>query len=81
MFDMDEYEAQLRKDPRAGKIIEQAASSEEGRRIVRSIDAAAAEKAAREGDTRTLKNILSQVLSSPDGKALVQKLQQAAKEK
>ncbi|MGN1001880.1 MAG: hypothetical protein ACI4PC_03840 [Oscillospiraceae bacterium] len=80
MPNLDEWEKQMKKNPRAGKMMETAAMSQEGRRIMQSVDAAAVEKAAREGDTAALKSILSQVLSSPDGKALAQKLQETMKQ-
>lgn len=77
MPDLNELEKQLKNDPKTGKLVEAAASSAEGRRVMASLDSAAVEKAAREGDAAALKSILSQVLSTPDGKALARKLSQA----
>lgn len=62
-------------------MLETAAASREGQRIMRSLDPAAVEKAAREGDAAALKNILSRVLSTPDGKALAEKLRQSMEQK
>jgi hypothetical protein len=73
MEDFSKLEQQLRSDDR----IKAAADSPEGRRISASIDQQAVEKAAREGDSAALKDILTQVLSTPDGKALAEKLRQA----
>ena len=76
MNNFSELEKQLRGNPNAEKLMK-AADCAEGRRIAQSLDQTAVEKAARDGDSAALKNILSQVLSTPDGKALAQKLQQA----
>lgn len=78
---LGELEKQLKNNPQAGKMLEKAAASEEGRRIMRSVDSAAVEKAAREGDAAALKSILSQVLSTPDGRALAKKLRQSMDQK
>lgn len=76
----DELEKQLKKNPKAGKLMEDAVMSAEGQRIMRSVDSAEVERAAREGDAAALKSILRQILSTPDGQALVQRLRQDIKQ-
>lgn len=76
MNNFSELEKQLRGNPNAERLMK-AADCAEGRRITQSLDPAAVERAAKNGDTAALQSILAQVMSTPDGKALAQKLQQA----
>ena len=80
MNNFSELEKQLRGNPNAERLMK-AADCAEGRRITPSLDQAAVERAAKNGDTAALQSILAQVMSTPDGKALAQKLQQAMKGK
>lgn len=77
MEDLEKLGRQLESGP-LGDSLRQAAASAEGRRLMGRLDAQALEKAAREGDMQSLKNILASVLASPEGKALAGMIKQAA---
>lgn len=76
MGDFSSLERQIENSPMAEKL-RQAAASAEGQRIMRNIDAAAVEKAAKQGDMQALKNILNGVLSTPEGQALALKIKKS----
>ena len=78
MNELEEFAKKLQNSPKSGGI-NAAANSAEARRVASSLDAAAVEKAAKNGDAAALKGILSQVLSTPDGQALAKKIQEAMK--
>ena len=78
MNEIEEFAKKLQNSPQAGGI-KAAANSAEARRVMSSLDAAAVEKAAKNGDTAALQSFVSQVLSTPDGKALAKKIQEAMK--
>jgi len=69
-------EREIKSSPAAEKLRE-AAASEEGQKVLRSLDQAKIERAAKSGDMETLKDILSGVLSTPEGKALAQKIRKS----
>lgn len=78
MKDFSKYEQEIRKSPKAGKIME-AADSEEGKRLSRMLDSSELERAVSSGDTEAMKKILAQVLSTPDGQALAKKVKEIMK--
>ena len=71
---MQDFEKISRELERRGKTetIRKLASSPEGQRISGMIDPQAVEKAARGGDTESLKNMLSKILATPEGKQLAE---------
>ena len=73
--------AQLKKALENKDALKAATQSAEGQKLMRQIDPAALEQAAKHGDTAQLKAILSQVLSSPEGKSLAQKVERAVRQK
>ena len=78
MNELTEFARKLEKSPQAGGI-KAAAESAEAKRVMSSLNGAAVERAAKNGDAAALKGILSQVLSTPDGQALAKKIQDAMK--
>ena len=54
-----------------------AASSEPAKKLMRNLDAAGLEQAAKRGDTEALKRYLNQVLATPEGKALAEQVRKA----
>ena len=73
MKNLSDYEKELKKSPKAGRLM-QAADCDEGRRLASQLDSAALERAVKSGDAQELRKILSQVLSTPDGQALARKI-------
>lgn len=73
MADLESLEREINSSPAAEKLRE-AAASPEGQRVLRSLDASAVEKAAKNGDIQALKDILSGVLATPEGQALAKKI-------
>ena len=73
MKSLSDYEKELKKSPKAGRLM-QAADCDEGRRLASQLDSAALERAVKSGDAQELRKILSQVLSTPDGQALARKI-------
>ena len=69
--------AQFKRELEAKKELKAAVQSEAGQKLLRQMDAAEVERAAKSGDTAALKNILSRVLSSPEGRELAEKVQKA----
>lgn len=78
MNELEEFAKKLQNSPQAGGI-KAAANSAEARRVMSSLDGAAVERAAKNGDAAALKGFLSQILSTPDGQALAKKIQEAMK--
>ena len=76
MADLESLEREIKSSPAAEKLRE-AAASEEGRRVLQNLDAAAVEKAAKSGDMQALRDILSGVLSTPEGQALAKKIRRS----
>lgn len=62
---------------RRGESLRRLADSDDGRALSRMVDAAAVERAAKNGDTDALRDILAQVLSTDEGKRLAQQLKKA----
>ena len=71
---MQNFEALSRELERRGKTeeIKKIAQSSDGQRISGMIDPQAVEKAARGGDTESLKNMLGRILETPEGKRLAE---------
>ena len=69
--------AKLKQELEQKKELKAAVESESGKKLMQRIDAAALERAAKTGDTETLKKMLGQVLSTPEGRALADKIQKA----
>lgn len=76
MADLESLEREIKSSPAAEKL-RAAASSEEGQRVLKNLDAAKVEQAAKSGDMQALKDILSGVLSTPEGQALAKKIRQS----
>ena len=76
MADFAQLGRQFQTGPMA-ESLKKAAASQEGQRVMRSLDADAVEKAAKQGDMQALKGILSTVLASSEGQALVRQLKQS----
>ncbi|MDY4488838.1 MAG: hypothetical protein SPE18_12445 [Candidatus Limivicinus sp.] len=71
---MQNFEQLSRELERRGKTeeINKLAQSRDGQRISGMIDPQAVEKAARGGDTESLKNMLGRILETPEGKRLAE---------
>ena len=71
---MQNFEALSRELERRGKTeeIKKIAQSSDGQRISGMTDPQAVEKAARGGDTESLKNMLGRILETPEGKRLAE---------
>ena len=71
---MQNFESLSRELERRGKTeeINKLAQSRDGQRISGMIDPQAVEKAARGGDTESLKNMLGRILETPEGKRLAE---------
>lgn len=69
---MQNFETLSRELERRGKTeeIKKIAQSRDGQRISGMFDPQAIEKAARGGDTESLKNMLGKILETPEGKRL-----------
>lgn len=80
MKNLESLQRQIEDSGMADKL-RQAADSAEGQRIMRSIDTAAVEKAAKQGDMQALKDILGKVLSTPEGQSLARKIKQSMQDK
>jgi len=76
MDELGKLSRQLQSGPMADKM-KQAAASPEGQRLLRSIDSAAVEKAAKQGDMDALRNILKGVLATGEGQALAKMIRQS----
>ena len=76
MADLESLEREIKSSPAAEKLRE-AAASEEGQKVLRGLDAAEVEKAAKSGDMQALRSILSGVLSTPEGRALAEKVRKS----
>ena len=76
MGELDALERAIGTSPVADKLRE-AVSSAEGQRVLKNLDTAKVEKAAKAGDMQALKDILSGVLSTPEGQALAQKIRKS----
>lgn len=80
MKNLESLQRQIEDSGMADKL-RQAADSAEGQRIMRSIDTAAVEKAAKQGDMQALKDILGKVLATPEGQSLAKKIKQSMQDK
>jgi hypothetical protein len=60
--------------------LRKAADSEAGRRVAKMLDPSEVERAAKDGDTRALEDILRQVMSTPEGKSLAEQVKKAVSE-
>ena len=80
MKDIESLQRQIESSGMADKL-RQAADSAEGQRIMRSIDTAAVERAAKQGDMQALKDILGKVLATPEGQNLARKIKQSMQDK
>jgi len=69
--------SKLKQELEQNKELKAAAESESGKKLMQRIDSAALERAAKTGDTETLKRVLGQVLTTPEGRALADKIQKA----
>ena len=76
MVDLESIQKEIKSSP-AGEALKAAAESAEGKKVLESLDAEKVEKAAREGDMASLRQILSGVLSTPEGQALAQKIRKS----
>ena len=62
---------------RKADAIRSIADSEDGQLISRMFDAKAVERAAKSGDTKALKDILTQVLGTSEGQRLLENVKNA----
>lgn len=76
MADLESLEREIKSSP-AAETLKAAAASPEGQRVLKNLDTAAVEKAAKTGDMQALKDILSGVLSTPEGQALAGKIRKS----
>lgn len=76
MKDMDALKKQLARDGRLQRL-QEIADSTDGQKLAGALDAQKIERAARAGDTETLRQILTQVLSTDTGQRLAGKVKDA----
>lgn len=73
-MDLDEMKRKLEKNG----ALQAAASSDTAKKLMKSIDTAGLEQAAKRGDAEALKRYLAQALATPEGKALAEQVKKAA---
>ena len=73
-MDLDGMKRELEKNG----ALRAAASSDTAKKLMKNLDAAGLEQAAKRGDTEALKRYLAQVLATPEGKALAEQVRKAA---
>ena len=73
-MDLDGMKRELEKNG----ALRAAASSDAAQKLMKNLDAAGLEQAAKRGDTEALKKYLTQVLATPEGKALAEQVRKAA---
>ena len=73
-MDLDGMKRELEKNG----ALRAAASSDSAKKLMKNLDAAGLEQAAKRGDTEALKRYLTQVLATPEGKALAEQVRKAA---
>lgn len=76
MKDLDALKNQLARDGRLQRL-QEIADSTDGQKLAGALDAQKIERAARAGDTETLRQILTQVLSTDTGQRLAGKVKDA----
>ena len=76
MKDLDALKKQLARDGRLQRL-QEIADSTDGQKLAGALDAQKIERAARAGDTETLRQILTQVLSTDTGQRLAGKVKDA----
>lgn len=69
----------LKQELQSNSAVQSAAQSAEAQKLLRSMDAAGIEDAAKRGDAAALKQYLMQALSTPEGQALARRVQKAVK--
>lgn len=81
VISVNEFEKLGKELERQGKTekLKSLADSDEGRAVSRMVDADALRNAAKSGDAKALKEILSQVLSTSEGQKLAENLKNAMK--
>lgn len=77
-MDIEKIGKELAKSGRFDKI-KAMADSEDGRKLSAMLNTDNIEKAAKSGDTETLKGILNQVLGTEEGRRLAQQISEAMK--
>lgn len=78
-MDLEKYAKQVRQGEKGGQL-DQLARSTDGEKLLSGLDKQALEKAAREGDMRSLSRLLQGVLSTPEGKRFAQQVQKAVQD-
>ena len=78
-MNLEDLGRRLQQSGKADKIKE-IAQSDAGARLSIMLDARAVEAAAKSGDNRALKNMLSQILSTEDGQKLAQSIKKIMEE-
>ncbi len=72
-MNLEELGRRLQQSGKADKI-KQIAQSEEGAKLSSLVDAKAIEAAAKSGDDKALRDMLSKILSTEDGKKLAENI-------
>ena len=78
-MDMDKYIQEL-KHGKSAETLKKLTESEAGARLASQVDVAKLEKAAKQGDTRTLSTMLQTILSTPEGRSFAAQVQKAVKD-
>lgn len=73
-----EFDA-LKRDLEGNAALRAAAGSPEAQSLMRRLDAASLQEAARQGDTAQLRRLLAQALSTPEGQRLAQQVRDAVR--
>ena len=78
-LNLEELGRRLQQGGKADKI-KQIAQSLDGERLGQLVDAKAVEAAAKSGDDKALRNMLSQILSTEEGQKLAQNIKKIMEE-
>ena len=76
MANLESFEREI-KSSAAVEHLKAAAASPEGQKVLKNLDAAEVEKAAKAGDMQTLREILNGVLSTPEGRSLAENVRKS----
>lgn len=76
MASLESLEKEIRSSA-AKEHLKAAAASPEGQKVLKNLDAAEVEKAAKTGDMQKLREILNGVLSTPEGRSLAEKIRKS----
>ena len=78
-MDLDKYIREL-KYGKSAEALKKLTESEAGARLAGKVDVSKLEKAAQQGDMRTLSAMLQSVLATPEGRSFAAQVERAVRE-